>query len=365
MILSVQHGRNISADTDFFCEETRITVSRDEPLRILQLTDMQIIDLSCTRNPTRDRQIKGAYFKEGVPDMDERCFSYVKEVIEETRPDLIILTGDNVYGEFDDNGEMQKLLCRRMEEYGILWAPIFGNHDNESRMGVRWQMAEFAKCAHCLFREGTVTGHGNYALRISDGTCDLWTLYLLDSNGCKTVGNPHAPEEGVTEDNIDYALLEHREGIFADQIAWYKATAERISSEAGRIVPSLAFFHVPLHIYDEAIKEKYGKKVGEDVIADAPGDFGRIVEHNKHRIDRDFVFYQTAKSVGTVGFFTGHEHRNDAVIWYDGVCLAYGTKTGVATFYRDDAIGGTLITAASDGTFSVAQKQVQKRPLGN
>ena len=57
-------------------------ISQKKELRLLQLTDMQIIDLTATRNPTRDRQIKGAYFKEGVPSMDERCICYVKELIE-------------------------------------------------------------------------------------------------------------------------------------------------------------------------------------------------------------------------------------------------------------------------------------------
>lgn len=341
--------------------ETLLTLTEDAPLRVLQLTDMQIIDLGCTRNPTRDRQIKGAYFKEGVPDMDVRCFSYVRELIDRTKPDLIILTGDNVYGEFDDRGEMQRLLCRRMEEYGIPWAPVFGNHDNESRMGVRWQMEEFRRAPHCLFREGTVTGHGNYALRVKTGDRDLWTLYLLDTNGCHTVGNPWAPEEGVTEDNVDYDLLKHEQGIYEDQIQWYAETAEHIAEEAGRTVPSLAFFHIPIHAFDVAIRERYGKEVGEDLTFDMEGDHGRIIEHNKWRIDRDLTFFRMATEHGTKGFFVGHEHKNDAIFCHGGICYAYGTKTGVSTYYRDDAIGGNLLTLCADGRFTVRAETLEKR----
>lgn len=35
----------------------------DRPLRVLQMTDIQTMGLQWTRNATRDRQIRGAYFK--------------------------------------------------------------------------------------------------------------------------------------------------------------------------------------------------------------------------------------------------------------------------------------------------------------
>ena len=340
----------------------------DAPIRILQLTDMQIIDLNCTRNPTRDRQIKGAYFKEGVASMDTRCFSYVEELVRRVEPDLILLTGDNVYGEFDDLGEMQTLLCRRMEEYGVFWAPVFGNHDNESRKGVRWQIEQFLASPHCLFSRGNVTGNGNYALRIRQRGKELFTLYMLDSNGCHTVGNPWAPEEGITEDNVDYDLLCHVGGIYPDQIAWYTETADRIAAENGERVPSLAFFHIPLHAYDLAMEEKYGYVLGTDFTAAEEGDFGVMCEHNAKRIDRELSFYNAARAVGTVGFFAGHEHRNDLVMYHDGICFAYGVKTGVATYYRNEAIGGTVITLKADRTFTVHHEKCERRlvpePLG-
>ena len=68
-----------------------------------------------------------------------------------------------------------------------------------------------------------------------------------------------------------------------------------------------------------------------------------------------------AKSVGTKGFFAGHEHKNDACIHYDGVVLAYGVKTGAATYYRDEAIGGTLIEITSNGAFTVTPHTCRKR----
>lgn len=345
--------------------EAKIVFSGERPFRILQMTDMQIIDLGCTRNPTRDRQIKNAYFKEGIPDMDIRCFQYAYELVVRLQPDLIILSGDNVYGEFDDNGEMQKMLILRMEELGVLWAPIFGNHDNESRKGVRWQMEQFEKAEHCLFSRGTCTGNGNFAIRLcrENGFLqeDIMTVYMLDSNGCRTVGNPHAPEEGITPDNVDYDLVCHDMGIFPDQIAWYRSTAERLQGHRPEPVPAIAFFHIPIHMFDTAFREKYHYQFGHDFTADHPGDSGMICEHNAHHTDPDDVFYHMARKAGTIGFFTGHEHKNDAVVHHDGAVFVYGVKTGTATYYRDDAIGGTLIQVGMDGHIEVTQQYCQKR----
>lgn len=345
-------------------EDAVVTVvcTEDRPFRVLQLSDMQIINIADTRNATRDRQIKNAYFKEGVPDMDVRCFQYVYELVERTKPDLIVLCGDNIYGEFDDKGEMLKLMIERMEELGVPWAPLFGNHDAESRMGITRQMERLGNAPTCLFTEGNCTGHSNYAIRICcpDGT-DITTLYLLDTNGCVTVGNPHAPEEGITADNIDYDKIEHCMGIYPDQIAWYRKTAEHLAQVNGRKVPSLAFFHIPIHMYDVAFEKEYGYVFGQDFHADHSGDQGVLCEHNKAHVDPDDSFYRMARSVGTNGFFTGHEHKNDAVIHHDGAVFAYGVKTGIATYYRDDAIGGTLISVSMDGTFKIQQEYCQKR----
>ena len=322
-----------------------IDIAQKKELRLLQLTDMQIIDLTATRNSTRDRQIKGAYFKEGVPSMDERCFVYVKELIERTTPDLILMTGDNVYGEFDDCGRMLRLLCDRMEEYGIYWAPVFGNHDNESRIGVLEQLRIMSSYSKCLICDNDITGHSNYSIRLQADGNDILSIYMIDTNGCKNVGNPWAPEEGVTPDNIDYDLLEHKQGIYPDQVEWFRRRTEAINIENQRRVPSIACFHIPSMIFDKAFSEKYSYVYKQDFIADKDGDFGRIVEHGNHTgVDDDLSFHNAAKKAGTLAYLVGHEHNNNACIRYDGIFLNYGVKTGVCTYYKDDSIGGTLIT---------------------
>lgn len=68
--------------------------------------------------------------------MNQRLFNDLRKTINDVNPDLILLTGDIVYGGYDDAGTSFTKLVDFLDGYDIPWAPVFGNHDNESKMGV-------------------------------------------------------------------------------------------------------------------------------------------------------------------------------------------------------------------------------------
>jgi len=317
----------------------------DRPLRALQLTDMQTIDLTHIRNATRDRQIKGAYFKNGVWGMEERTYAHVRALVKKVQPDLILLTGDNVYGEFDDAGLMMRELIALFEEIAIPWAPVFGNHDNESRMGVNWQCEQLKNAPHCLFDRGHVTGNSNYAVYLTREGKPCFALAMMDSNGCHEVGNPAAPEEGITPDNIDYDLVEHKEGIYPDQIAWYR--------QAVHDLPNAVFLHIQPRAYLDAITEKYHYQFGTDLATDQDGDRGEYAEHMRPErfCDQSGDFFRCAKESACRAIFAGHQHNNNSIIGWQGVQLGYGLKTGFCTYWRKGSTGGTLHEISADGRF--------------
>ena len=320
----------------------------DRPLRVLQLTDMQTVDLTHIRNATRDRQIKGAYFKNGMYGMEERTYAHVRALVAQTKPDLILLTGDNVYGEFDDAGLMLRELIALMESFKIPWAPVFGNHDNETRMGVNWQCEQFAAAPFCLFDRGNVTGNSNYAIYLTREEKPIFALAMMDSNGCHDVGNPVAPEEGVQPDNVDYDLLTHENGVYPDQVAWY--------GKAVKGLPNAIFLHIQLHAYYNALRARYGYTHGVDTVTDREGDLGFYPEHMAENrfVDPDDTFFETAKNADCKAIFAGHQHRVDSIVRWQGVTLGYGLKTGYCTYWRGGATGGTLHEISADGSLRSA-----------
>lgn len=290
-----------------------------EPV-VLQLSDTQIIDAGQIR-PGRDG-VDSVFW--ATDQVEERCYDYVTETIEAVNPDLILLTGDIIYGEFDDNGSVWTSFIAFMESFEIPWAPVFGNHDNESKMGVDWQCEQLENAEYCLFEQKTLTGNGNYSVGIMQGGELKRIFYMLDSNGC---GNASAESlaNGHTKNNFV--------GFGDDQIAWYTEQISHLKEVSPDTKISFAY-HIQQAIFATAYA-KYGFNQGEkyqDINIDrledkAEGDFGYIGRQLKGPWDTNFTVWNAMKRMGVDSIFVGHEHCNSASVVYDGVRFQFGQKS--------------------------------------
>jgi 3',5'-cyclic AMP phosphodiesterase CpdA len=307
---------------------------RGTDVRILQLTDLQFIDVS---------QERGHPGKENPPDALEReVCDHIRSLAAQCRPDLIILTGDVVYGMFDDSGRVLDAICRLMDSLGIPWAPVFGNHDNECWRGVAWQCERIAASRFSLFRRGTVTGSGNYTVGVACGDELVRVLYMTCSNGG---GNERDPE------------VVGQPGIYPDQARRIRDSAARIEAAQGRPVPAFMAFHIPVREFVTAAeaagyrtKERPLFRIGVDVPA-REGDFGAWDEDVGYVLDTEFDFPALLRACRIDGVFAGHYHKITASILWEGVRWTFGLKTGTCD-YHPTHTGGTLITVR-DGAFTV------------
>ncbi len=329
-----------------------LDIPEGRDIKILQFTDTQTVDLKQARNSVRLGDLTAVYYGSRKCDSETLCYQFMDEAVEKCEPDLIVLTGDIIYGEADDNGTLWMEMCDRLDSYGIPWAAVFGNHDNESAMGVLWQIEYLTACQHSLFRQGDVTGNSNYNIVVRQGGEAKYLLYFLDSNGCRQIDHPG---EGIQADNPDLDLIQQKAGIYPDQIDWMTESAEKIFASAGKRLPVMSFFHIPPKALENAFTEYYGIDVSKEkhVEFDDDSDFGGVLEYSV-KIDRDMAFFDAAQSIGTVGMFFGHEHVNDASVVYEGIRLTFGLKTGTHTYWRSGHVGGTQITLSeTDGGFEV------------
>ncbi|MCR5279936.1 MAG: metallophosphoesterase family protein [Lachnospiraceae bacterium] len=265
--------------------------TKNGTLKILQLTDIHYVEGNET---------------------DRKTANLVKKLIEWERPDLIVLTGDTVYGE--GNIKMVPEIFGLIAGYGIPWTFVFGNHDDEE-IGNRAELfKEVVKLPGCLAYDDQTAGAGvgNHVVDITDESGKIvWRLMLIDSGNYLN---------GNSEEGYDF--------IKESQIKWYES---KVRENAGGAV---AFFHIPLQEYEEAWR---GKHVG----------------HKNEGICASQVNTGLAESMVSDGVtravFAGHDHINDYIGVYKSILLGYGRATGYNTYGEEGfKHGGRVILLSED-----------------
>lgn len=337
-------------DFDDYGFDYVLDFNNNRPIKILQLTDTQTIDSSQERYEERLDAGSEAAWAPTEEIRNKLLFNYIKATVEDAQPDFILLTGDIIYGEFDDNGENFLDIVEYMDGLKIPWAPVYGNHENESRMGVEWQNEQLTNSPYCLFNaRHEIEGNGNYSIGIShNGTLER-VVYMMDSNG---VYDPwwEADKYKDTEEakNADITAIRQEQGFSMKQKNWYRTMALRINDIAGKTIPSILGYHIGSIEYLEAAKAacyqstdsaevKY--TIGVNVTAQ-PGDSG--YKGNAHLTREEPHLLDYMHEVGTDGTFIGHQHSINTSVYYDGIRWTYGVKTGMYCDYPSE-MGGTLI----------------------
>lgn len=317
------------------------TFTTDEEFNVLQITDVHL----------------GGGFLSLAK--DKSALTAVATMVRETKPDLVMVTGDIAFpvpyaaGTFN-NKSGARIFAELMESLGVYWTVIFGNHDTESYSYYgREEMSEFYSnpdYKYCLYSPGPeeVDGYGNYVIKVknTDGIITQG-LICMDS---------HAYADG------DYlGILWKYDNLHENQISWYKEQIEAMNRENGargykENVKSMAFIHIPLVEYKDALTEfaRAGYKDTDNVkyhygIA---GETGRVVYHGMYEDD----FFETVLELdSTKAIFCGHDHYNNFSLDYKGVRLTYSYSIDFLAYMgiskEGSQRGCTVITLSPDGSF--------------
>ena len=341
-----------------------LEIPEGKDITILQITDAQAMLYEGIRKTFLDeqgrnyasdgrfRQVHGAFFTSGVTDAYTRTWQYIEEGVRKTNPDILVLTGDNIYGETDDQGILWKEMVEFLDSFGIPWLCIYGNHDNESQMGVHWQTETVRQSRYGCLKEGNLpNGNCNYTVGIKQGNTFRYILYMLDTNGCRL--KPHNFGESLLPYNPDLADLQQKEGIFPDQLEWMNECSKKTAVYAPN-VPSMMFMHIPPVEARLSVEEKYSDTYGKwPFYANRDGDSGMAME-SIGGFDTDGQLMATTGKVNCTGIFAGHQHKVAVSMLYDGVRLTSGLKTGTGDYHDREMLGTTKITIhESDNSFDV------------
>ncbi|KAK7966053.1 calcineurin-like phosphoesterase [Apiospora aurea] len=215
--------------------------------KIMQLADLHLsTGTGACREPVPDE------YNGGKCMADPRTMDFVLRLLDEEKPDLVVLSGDQVNGDTAPDAASaifkyaQPLIKRK-----IPYVSIFGNHDDEGALNRRGQMALVESLPYSLSRAGPddIDGVGNYFVEVlarGGSKHSALTLWLLDSHS-------YSPDERQWQ-GYDW--------IKKNQIDWFKQTSQSLQKkhrEYSGIHMNVAFIHIPLPEYREVENYRLGE----------------------------------------------------------------------------------------------------------
>lgn len=296
-------------------EITTLSKEPGKDFKILAITDLQF------DNPFKSKnQVKADLAK----------------MVDYVDPDLIVTVGDNFAGIF--NHFHVKSFVKLMDDLGVPWAPIYGNHERDFSADLVYLGQQMQKSDLCLFKIGptNIDGVGNYIININEGDEIVASLVMMDCN-----------EEVIQRDADGNRVGAYYESPRHSQVAWYRDNINAITEHAGKVVPSILFTHTPLPEFKTAY-DLYQQGSDEITYIGGEGEVGGGLI--------DYGLFDAAVELGsTKHMFFGHEHTNTLSLRYQGIDLSYAVKTGNFSTYREGKTGGTAITISEGGAITYEQ----------
>jgi hypothetical protein len=253
--------------------------------KILQLTDLHYI----LNTPAADAALKN-----------------IDELVDAEKPDLIMVSGDIVYGKPGD--ATLQVVLNTISAHKIPFAMIFGNHDGEQGTPLTVLYDKMHSTPYNVQPDRRIT-------KITD-----YVLPIKSSNGARTAALIYCFD---THDRSNIRDVGGYQWLKFDQIKWYRnRSAQFRSLNGGHALPSIAFMHIPLPEYNLAVENTqcvlYGSRMEKAYTASLNSGM-----------------FTAIKECGDImGVFCGHDHDNDYSVSYFNVLLAHGRFSGGNTVYN-------------------------------
>ena len=292
-----------------------------------------------------------------VDNLKPRLTQFIEVCLEEVKPDLVVLGGDNIFGlsavaEFMDTTvsiKTYRAIAELFEEHKQYWTLAFGNHDSESVLDKIDYLNEVEKYDYFIggtedekyfsakvFPTDTVIGNshadyyvGNYSIPVYDetGTQIAYNIFVLDSGSYTLTPPADVPYLSITREQTD----------------WYLSESEKLEQESGHIVPAVMFSHIPFAEMEDAYNA--GNYLGGE-------EAGWMLSTIPSPI------YDAILKRGDVkGVFFGHMHGSDVTVYGEGNghrLLMGITKATQSSGYddTDSVLGMRVINLHTDGSFA-------------
>lgn len=282
------------------CEQNNkdelFVVMKDNSFKIAQFTDLHFgTEGEHYHNPNINKTIE-----------------YMDKVVDETSPDLIVLSGDII---MNTGIEGIKFIIDIMDKYRTPWTFLFGNHDSEtyifnySKHDISNYLTN-SSSKYLLYKNGYIEGenqnrYGNFSIKIVDKYNNLLGAVINMDSGV-----------------YDYSIDQYQE-ITPNQINWYINEIDTLNSKyitqkskIFDIIPTILFNHMP------------PKEFNQIYYQISNGGEGEIIIPNKRMNNENKTFFQTIiEKESTRAFFVGHYHVRKYQVKYKNLVFGFAPYT--------------------------------------
>ena len=278
--LSVRRGPPVSV------QKPPLHVNKDGKFKILQVSDLHL-----STGPGICRDPEPPLHSGENCHADSRTLKFITSVLESEKPDLVVLSGDQVNGETAPDAQSAIFkFAHLFIQHKTPYAAIFGNHDDEGSLSREALMQLMHSLPYSLSEIGpkTIDGVGNYYIEVlarGGSSHSALTLYLLDTHA-------YSPDE---------RQFRGYDWLKKNQIEWFKSKSRVLKGSPAHVAYThhhmdMAFIHIPLPEY----------RIIDDIVPST----GKHPE-NPTAPGFNSGFKDALVEEGVLAVSCGHDHVND------------------------------------------------------
>lgn len=288
---------------------------------------------------------------------DPRTLPAMHALVERVQPDLVVLGGDNCNGLVLQSEEELRayldIFTAPMEERGIPWIHVFGNHDHDIPMDPIARTKLYEAYPHC-FSGHTEGMHGvtNYMLPIYASEEDrvAYAVWGLDTGN--EIGQTGIPADHVARGMRGPGNDGMWDMLHFDQLMWYWNTSSALEAQWGRKIPGTMFMHIAPWEFQYIVDNP--EKTGAE---------GSMAEHMSLGAFNSGLFAAVLQRGDIRCIACGHSHEDCFAGEFCGVTLCLDACAGYSPYGIDGIRGGRVFEIREDDPQTVCTRMVHYRDL--